>query len=50
MKLLLDENLPHDLRQHLAGHVVFTVAYMGWSGMKNGDLLQLRRLMALMRW
>lgn len=39
MKVLLDENLPHELRHHLAGHDVFTVAYMGWSGMKNGALL-----------
>jgi hypothetical protein len=40
MKLLLDENLLHDLRHQLTGHSVFTVAYMGWSGMKNGELLQ----------
>lgn len=39
-ELLLDENLPHDFRHHLIGHEVFTVAYMGWSGMRNGDLLQ----------
>ena len=39
MKILLDENLPHELRHHLAGHDVFTVAYMGWSGTKNGALL-----------
>ena len=40
MKLLLDENLPHDLRHLLPGHDVFTVAYMGWSGVENGDLLK----------
>ena len=40
MKILLDENLPHDLRYLLSGHEVFTVAYMGWSGMENGDLLK----------
>jgi len=40
MKLLLDENLPHDLRHFLPGHQVFTVALMGWSGVKNGELLQ----------
>ncbi len=39
MKLLLDENLPHALRRELTGHDVFTVQYMGWSGMKNGQLL-----------
>ena len=40
MKILLDENLPHDLRKHLQGHDVFTVAYVGWCGLKNGVLLQ----------
>lgn len=39
MKLLLDENLPHKLRQYLPGHEVFTVAYMGWGGIRNGELL-----------
>ena len=39
MKILLDENLPHELRHEIAGHDVFTVKYMGWSGMKNGLLL-----------
>lgn len=41
MKILLDENLPHELRHQLAGHDVFTVAYMGWSGTRNGALLAL---------
>jgi hypothetical protein len=39
MKLLLDENLPHDFRYFLPGHDVFTVAYMQWAGVRNGDLL-----------
>ena len=39
MKVLLDENLPHGLRAALAGHDVFTVQYLGWSGMRNGVLL-----------
>jgi predicted nuclease of predicted toxin-antitoxin system len=39
VKLLLDENLPHDLRHFLPGHEVFTVAYRGWAGLRNGDLL-----------
>ena len=39
MKVLLDENLPHDLRLEISGHDVFTVQYLGWSGVKNGDLL-----------
>ena len=41
MKLLLDENLPHELRHHLPDHDVFTAAYMGWGGLKNGELLAL---------
>lgn len=39
MKLLLDENLPHRLRTEIVGHEVFTVAFMGWSGIENGELL-----------
>lgn len=39
MKLLLDENLPHQLRLELPGHDCFTVAYMGWVGVENGELL-----------
>src|SRR5207248_9814319 len=39
MKLLLDENLPHKLRTEIIGHEVFTVAFMGWSGLENGELL-----------
>jgi hypothetical protein len=39
MKLLLDENLPHDLRHQLRGHEVFTGQYLGWSGISNGELL-----------
>jgi predicted nuclease of predicted toxin-antitoxin system len=41
MKLLLDENLPHQLRHELPGHDCFTVAYMGWGGIENGELLTL---------
>jgi predicted nuclease of predicted toxin-antitoxin system len=41
MKLLLDENLPHQLRHELPGHDCFTVAYMGWGGVENGALLAL---------
>ncbi len=39
MKVLLDENPPHDLRHFLAGHDAFTVAYMGWKVVENGALL-----------
>ena len=30
---------PHAFRHELPGHEVFTVAYLGWSGTKNGELL-----------
>src|SRR5690349_21116278 len=40
MKLLLDENIPHEFRSLLMPpHDVFTVAYMGWVGLDNGKLL-----------
>ncbi len=39
MKLLLDENLPHQLRQEITGHDCYTVAFMGWAGIENGKLL-----------
>jgi predicted nuclease of predicted toxin-antitoxin system len=39
MKLLLDENLPHQLRRELPGHDCYTVAYVGWAGVENGELL-----------
>ncbi len=39
MKLLLDENLPHQLRHEISGHDCATVAYMGWAGTENGELL-----------
>jgi len=40
VRLLLDENLPHQLRVELPDHEVFTTAYMGWSGVENGELLR----------
>lgn len=40
MKVLLDENLPHQLRLELPGHDVFTVAFMEWGGIENGELLR----------
>lgn len=39
MKLLLDECVNQHLRIHLPGHDVFSVGFMGWSGVKNGKLL-----------
>ena len=40
MRVLLDENLDHRLRKSLGPHEVFTVAYKGWAGLKNGELLR----------
>ncbi len=40
MKVLLNENLPNDLRHFLAGHEAFAVAYLGWKGTKSGELLE----------
>jgi hypothetical protein len=39
LKVLLDENLPHTLRHHLAHHDTVTAAYAGFAGYKNGALL-----------
>jgi hypothetical protein len=41
MRILLDECVPRRLRRELPGHDVYTVPEMGWSGKKNGELLQL---------
>jgi hypothetical protein len=40
VKVLLDENLDHALRNLLGPHEVVTVASMGWASLKNGELLQ----------
>jgi hypothetical protein len=39
MRVLLDECVPKRLRTELTAHAVRTVAEMGWSGVKNGQLL-----------
>jgi hypothetical protein len=39
VRVLLDENLPHDLVGALVGHTVTTVHGRGWAGTKNGALL-----------
>jgi predicted nuclease of predicted toxin-antitoxin system len=41
MRVLLDECVPRRLRDDLAPHDVRTVPEMGWTGIKNGQLLQL---------
>jgi len=39
MHILLDESLPIELALELLGHDVASVQKMGWSGLKNGELL-----------
>jgi hypothetical protein len=39
MRILLDESLPIELRDELPQHDVRSVREMGWSGVKNGNLL-----------
>jgi len=46
-KLLLDECIPHGIRKSLLEFDVYTVNFMGWSGVKNGKLLQLAVIIAL---
>jgi hypothetical protein len=42
MRVLLDENLPRQLKQHFSAEVeVLTVQERGWSGIKNSELLRL---------
>ncbi|MCL6546444.1 MAG: DUF5615 family PIN-like protein [Bryobacteraceae bacterium] len=41
MTILIDENLPRKLADHLQGHECRTVVECGWSGKKNGELLAL---------
>jgi predicted nuclease of predicted toxin-antitoxin system len=39
MKILLDECTPHVLKQRLPGFQITTVQELGWTGIKNGELL-----------
>ena len=42
MRVLLDENLPRQLKQHFSADVeALTVQDRGWSGIKNSELLRL---------
>jgi hypothetical protein len=41
MRLLLDEHLPVGLKEMLNPHKIFSVKDMGWTGKKNGELMQL---------
>ena len=39
MKVLFDQGTPAPLRHHLAEHSVDTAFEMGWSNLRNGELL-----------
>ncbi len=39
MRVLLDHNVPRQLRRLLTGHEVRTAREMGWDALENGDLL-----------
>ena len=39
VRVLLDECVPRRVRAELVEHAVLTVVDMGWSGIKNGQLL-----------
>ena len=41
MRVLLDECVDGRLARHIAGHDVKTARQMGWTTIKNGDLLAL---------
>ena len=41
MNILLDECVPARFARSLVGHAVTTVSKHGWSGIKNGELLEL---------
>lgn len=42
MRVLLDENLPHQLRGLFEDNMeVVTVSYRGWQGQENGELLRI---------
>ncbi len=40
MRLLFDQNLPHDLRNLLAGYEVTVAVELGWETLANGDLIE----------
>lgn len=39
MRILFDQGTPAPLRRYLGGHEVVTLYERGWSGLKNGELL-----------
>ncbi len=41
MKLLLDENLPKQLKNDFIEHEIYHITDLRWNGIKNGELLKL---------
>ncbi len=41
MRILLDECVSRRLKHYITGHSVSTVGEQGWSGIRNGELLEL---------
>ena len=39
MRVLLDRNVPDQIRRHLRNHAVHTTEEQGWNRLTNGDLL-----------
>lgn len=39
MRILFDQGTPLPLREHLSKHTVTTAFELGWSNLKNGELL-----------
>lgn len=39
MRILFDQGTPLPLREHLTSHTVATAFELGWSNLKNGELL-----------
>ena len=39
MRILFDQGVPAPLREHLRGHEVRTAFELGWSALRNGELL-----------
>ena len=39
MRVLIDENLPERLFRDFVKHEAITVAFMGWKGKENGELI-----------
>ena len=42
MKVLFDVNTPHPLKRHLPEHEITFAQDLGWSELRNGDLIRVR--------